>query len=124
MLVNPAAAPHNTPLAVKGRDRCTLMMNPADAAARALSAEEQVRIESRVGHVVARLVVTDEVMPGAVSLPHGWGHHREGMRLRTAFANAGVSMNDLCDDQLLEPVVGNAVLNGVPVQVMSAGPNA
>jgi anaerobic selenocysteine-containing dehydrogenase len=111
---------HNTALAVKGPDRCTLMMHPEDAAARALSTDEWVRIESRVGDVVARLVVTDEIMPGVVSLPHGWGHHRAGMGMSVASANPGVSINDLCDDQQLEPVVGNAVLNGVPVAVTSA----
>ena len=64
---------HNAPLTVKGRDRCTLIMHPEDARERDLSSEEPVRIRSRVGEVVARLEVSEEIMPGVVSLPHGWG---------------------------------------------------
>jgi len=108
---------HNIELAVKGRDRCTLLMHPADAGPRKVSTGMRARIESRVGAVTARVEVTDDVMPGVVSLPHGWGHHRPGMALRLASAHAGVSVNDLCDEQTIEPVVGNAVLNGVPVRV-------
>ena len=58
--------------------------------------------------------------PGVVSLPHGWGHNRSGMQIRVAEANAHVSVNDLTDEQQIEPVVGNAILNGVPVQVEAA----
>ena len=108
---------HNIELAVKGPDRCTLLVNEADAEVRGIASGGSVRITSRVGSVVARAVVTDEIMPGVVSLPHGFGHHRPGMGLRLAEAHAGVSINDLCDDQVIEPVVGNAVLNGVPVSV-------
>jgi anaerobic selenocysteine-containing dehydrogenase len=113
---------HNVPLAVKGRDRCTLLMHPADADERGLASEQAVRIRSRVGEVVATLEVSDEMMPGVVSLPHGWGHDRPGIAMRLAEANAHVSVNDLCDEQQIEPVVGNAVLNGVPVRVDPATP--
>jgi anaerobic selenocysteine-containing dehydrogenase len=113
---------HNVPLAVKGRDRCTLLMHPADADERGLASEQAVRIRSRVGEVVATLEVSDEMMPGVVSLPHGWGHDRPGIAMRLAEANAHVSVNDLCDEQQIEPVVGNAVLNGVPVHVEPATP--
>jgi anaerobic selenocysteine-containing dehydrogenase len=111
---------HNAPLAVKGRDRCTLLMHPRDAQRRKLATAERVRIRSRVGCVEALLEISDEVMPGVVSLPHGWGHDRPGMQIRVAEGSAGVSVNDLTDDALLEPVVGNAILNGVPVQVEAA----
>ena len=111
---------HNVPVAVKGRDRCTLLMHPADAARRALESGEPVRIRSRVGEVVARLEVSDEMMEGVVSLPHGWGHDRPGMQIPLAEAHARVSLNDLTDEQRLEPVVGNAILNGLPVEVESA----
>jgi anaerobic selenocysteine-containing dehydrogenase len=108
---------HNVPVGVKGRDRCTLLMHSADAKERELEDRQTVRIRSRVGEVVARLEVTDDMLAGVVSLPHGWGHHRSGTRLRVAEAHPGVSLNDLTDDQWLEPVVGNAILNGVPVRV-------
>jgi anaerobic selenocysteine-containing dehydrogenase len=113
---------HNAPLAVKGRDRCTLIMHPDDAQERRLASEERVWIRSRVGAVVARLEVSDEIMPGVVSLPHGWGHDRPGMQISNAEAHAHVSLNDLTDEQWIEPIVGNAILNGVPVQVEGAEP--
>jgi anaerobic selenocysteine-containing dehydrogenase len=113
---------HNAPLSAKGRDRCTLLMHPDDARERKLASDDRVRIRSRVGQVIARLEVSGEIMPGVVSLPHGWGHgSRPGMQLRVAEAHAHVSLNDLTDEQLLEPVVGNAILNGVPVEVEAAG---
>jgi anaerobic selenocysteine-containing dehydrogenase len=61
--------------------------------------------------------VTDDMMPGVVSLPHGWGHDRQGIRLGVAQAHAGVSINDLVDDQCIDALTGNAVLNGTPVEV-------
>ncbi len=113
---------HNAPLSVKGRDRCTLIMHPEDARERELTSTEPVRIRSRVGEVVAQLEVSEEIMPGVVSLPHGWGHHsRSGMQIVVAEANARASVNDLTDEQRIEPVVGNAILNGVPVEVEAVG---
>ena len=112
---------HNAPLTVKGRDRCTLLMHPDDARKLKLTSDDPVRIRSRVGEVVARLEVSDEIMPGVVSLPHGWGHRsRPGMQLQVAEAHAHVSVNDLTDEQQIEPIVGNAILNGVPVEVVAA----
>jgi anaerobic selenocysteine-containing dehydrogenase len=70
-----------------------------------------------VGRIEAPLEVSDEVMPGVVSLPHGWGHDRPGVRLETAGRHPGVSVNDLTDDQRVDAASGNAVLNGVPVTV-------
>lgn len=113
---------HNAPSSVKGRDRCTLIMHPEDAQERKLASEEPVRIRSRVGEVVARLEVSDEIMRGVVSLPHGWGHGSQpGMQIRVAEANARVSLNDLTDEEQIEPIVGNAILNGVPVEVEAVG---
>ena len=70
--------------------------------------------------VTATLEVTDDLMPGVVSLPHGWGHRGPGLRLGVASRHPGVSCNLLTDDAELEPVVGNAIFNGVPVEVTSA----
>jgi anaerobic selenocysteine-containing dehydrogenase len=67
--------------------------------------------------VVAKVCVTDEMMPGVVSLPHGWGHDREGIRLGVAREHAGVNVNRLSDDALLDQPSANAALNGVPVRV-------
>ena len=79
-----------------------------------------MRIASRVGAVEIEVEASDAMMPGVVSLPHGWGHGREGVRLAVASEHAGVSPNDLTDHLLIDPVCGNAALNGVPVTVAAA----
>jgi anaerobic selenocysteine-containing dehydrogenase len=108
---------HNVPVLVKGKPRCTLQVNPQDAARLGLSADGSARVASRVGAVVAPVEVTDALMPGVVSLPHGWGHDLPGTRLSVAAANAGVNSNVLADEELFDPLSGNAVLNGIPVTV-------
>jgi anaerobic selenocysteine-containing dehydrogenase len=108
---------HNSSRLVKGRDRCTLLMHPDDARTRGLTGGQRVRIRSRVGSVEAALEVTEEMRPGVVSLPHGWGHGREGTSLSVANAVPGVSLNDLTDDLLVDALSGNAQLSGVPVEV-------
>ncbi|MFP8878216.1 MAG: molybdopterin-dependent oxidoreductase [Myxococcota bacterium] len=108
---------HNVPLAVKGPDRCNLIVHPDDAKLLGLDGAKHVSIRSRVATRVARLTISDEVMPGVVSLPHGWGHGVQGMRMQVASAHPGISFNDLADDSVIEAVVGNAVLNGIPVEL-------
>jgi anaerobic selenocysteine-containing dehydrogenase len=68
--------------------------------------------------------VTDTVMPGVVCLPHGWGHHRDGIRMSVAAAHAGTSANDVTDDQFVDALTGNAAVNGVPVLVEARAPLA
>jgi anaerobic selenocysteine-containing dehydrogenase len=111
---------HNTLRMVKGRNRCTLIMHSDDAASRGLQHGADVVIETRVGTVTAPLHVTDDIMPGVVSLPHGFGHDKEGMKLEIAERHAGVSVNDLTDDSLHCDLTGTAALNGVPVDVRMA----
>jgi anaerobic selenocysteine-containing dehydrogenase len=111
---------HNSARLVKGPRRCTLRMHPDDVAARGLGGAARVRVRSRVGAIEADLEVTDEVMPGVVSLPHGWGHTREGTRLAVARAHPGASINDLTDEDRLDSVSGNAAFNGLPVAVEPA----
>jgi anaerobic selenocysteine-containing dehydrogenase len=74
-------------------------------------------LRSEVGRIEVPLEVSDEVMPGVVSLPHGWGHDRPGTQLRVASIHAGVSMNDVVDDAGIDALCGTSVLNGVPVVV-------
>jgi anaerobic selenocysteine-containing dehydrogenase len=109
---------HNINVLVKGKARCTLQVHPDDAARLGLGAEAAVA--SRAGSVVAEVEVTDAVMPGVVSLPHGWGHGQPGSSMSVAAANAGVNSNVLTDENLFDPVSGNAVLNGIPVTVTPA----
>jgi anaerobic selenocysteine-containing dehydrogenase len=108
---------HNLPALVKGRDRCTLQVAPADADRLGLAHGGAARITSRVGSVVAPVEVTDDLMPGVVSLPHGWGHGAPDTRLRVANAHPGVNTNVLTDDQAYDVASGTAVLFGTPVTV-------
>ena len=109
---------HNSERLMRGKDRCTLLMHPTDAAARGLAAQQSVTVASRVGQVTLSLEISDEVMPGVVSMPHGWGHDRAGVRLRVAQRRAGVSINDLTDEVFLDDLTGNAAFSGVPVRVV------
>jgi anaerobic selenocysteine-containing dehydrogenase len=108
---------HNSHRLVKGRNRCTLMMHPDDARQRAISEMDSVKISSRVGEVTVPVEITNKVMKGTVSLPHGYGHGREGVQLSVAQTHAGVSVNDLTDDLVIDELTGNAVFVGVPVRV-------
>jgi anaerobic selenocysteine-containing dehydrogenase len=112
---------HNLDVLVKGKPRCTLQIHPDDAQSRALAHGDPARVESAVGMVVVPVEVTDAVMPGVVSLPHGWGHDVEGVDLAVAAAHAGVNSNVLSSTDALDPLSGNAVLNGIPVEVAPAG---
>jgi anaerobic selenocysteine-containing dehydrogenase len=113
---------HNCPSLIKGPERCTLLMNPTDADRLGLKDGRLVAVESRVGRVSIPLAVTDEMMPGVVSMPHGFGHTREGTRMRNAAEKPGASMNDLTDENVVEGMVGNGVLTGVPVRVSACEP--
>jgi anaerobic selenocysteine-containing dehydrogenase len=108
---------HNSQRLVKGKPRCTLLMHPDDAARRGIGDGATVRVRSRVGEVRVAAELTGDIRPGVVSLPHGWGHDRDGIRLAVASRHAGVSLNDLVDDQRLDALTGTAVLNGTPVEV-------
>jgi anaerobic selenocysteine-containing dehydrogenase len=110
----------NSERLVRGQKRCALLMHPADAAARGLTDSAMARVVSRVGAIEVELETTDAMMPGVVCLPHGWGHDREGVRLRTARAHGGASHNDLTDDARVDAFSGNAAFCGTPVRVGAA----
>ncbi|GKQ36324.1 molybdopterin oxidoreductase family protein [Streptomyces sp. A012304] len=108
---------HNVPALTGGTNRCTLHLHPEDAERLGVRDGEPVRVKGAGGEVTAPAEVTDTVRRGVVSLPHGWGHDRPGTRLRHAVLDPGVNVNQLLDGSLLDPLSGNAVLNGVPVEV-------
>lgn len=108
---------HNYRRLVKGKPRSALLMHPQDVRSRGLHDGQLVQVRSRTGAERVRIGVSDSVMPGTVSLPHGYGHRREGVRLSIASELEGASLNDLTDDQAVDPISGNAVLNGTPVTV-------
>ncbi|RLQ22644.1 molybdopterin oxidoreductase family protein [Seongchinamella sediminis] len=108
---------HNYHRLVKGRDRCTLLMNPADMAELEISEGAPVTLSSRAGSVQVMAEASTDMMPGVVSLPHGYGHQRPGIRLTEASRRPGVSCNDVTDEQYLDALSGNAAVNGVAVTV-------
>ncbi|GIZ11236.1 molybdopterin oxidoreductase family protein [Pseudomonas sp. NCCP-436] len=110
---------HNYQRLVKGKPRHQLLMSPQDLACRGLVDGQRVQVRSRVGCIEVDVVASEEVMPGVVSLPHGWGHARPGVRLEIAQAQPGASANDLTDESRVDALSGNAVLNGVPVEVQA-----
>lgn len=109
---------HNSARLVKGRSRCTLLIHPDDARARNLGHGAIAEVASRSGSVAIEVEVSDAMMPGTVSIPHGWGHGLDGVKLAVAQAHAGVSINDLTDETALDPLSGNAALSGVAVEVL------
>ena len=111
---------HNYARLVKGPNRCTLMMNTVDADRLGLTSDEPVDVTTRTGNVTTNLEITDDIMPGVVSLPHGYGHHRKGTRIGIAQQHAGVSINDLTDDQIVDTLTGNAAFSGQVVTVEKA----
>ncbi len=111
---------HNFHRLMKGKSRCTLMMHPEDMQMRGIQDGHEVRVQSRVGTLHVVVEAATDIMPGVVSLPHGFGHDRAGIRLQIAQRHAGVSCNDLTDELALDALSGNAVLNGVPVEVVAA----
>ena len=106
---------HNSARLLRGDQGCTLLVHPADAAARQLASGDLAELQSEAGAVTVPVEVTDAVRPGVVSLPHGWGHGRDGVRLRLAREHAGASANDVTSERFLDTLSGNAAFNGVPV---------
>src|SRR5881628_2528890 len=108
---------HNLGVLVKGNPRCTMHVHRADAERLGLADGARARVVSRAGAIEVPVEVTEAIMPGVVSIPHGWGHDEPDVRLRIATAHAGVNSNRLADEHALDPLSGNAVLNGIPVTV-------
>ncbi|MDO9237230.1 MAG: molybdopterin-dependent oxidoreductase [Aquabacterium sp.] len=111
---------HNSARLVSGKPRCTLWIHPQDASSRGLIDGQTVTVSSRVGQVSVPLHLTEDIRPGVVSLPHGWGHDRIGTDIKIAQAHAGASINDLTDDQLTERISANAAFSAVPVWIDAA----
>jgi anaerobic selenocysteine-containing dehydrogenase len=112
---------HNLPLLAKGPNRCTALVHPSDAARFGLSDGGRALIRGRHGSAIeAEVQVSDEMMPGVISVPHGWGHDLPGARLGVASERPGANLNAVLDERLTDPLSGNAVLGGVPVTVTPA----
>jgi anaerobic selenocysteine-containing dehydrogenase len=111
---------HNLDVLVKGKERCTLHVHPDDAARLGLADGGTACVRSRRAEVAVTVEVTDAIMAGVVSIPHGWGHGVDGADLSVAAGRPGVNTNLLADGDLFDPLSGNAVLNGIPVTVEPA----
>lgn len=115
---------HNVQHLVSGPNMCTLHVNPADAERLALQDGEAAEVASQAGKIQITVEVTDSVMPGVVSIPHGWGHDQPGVQLGVASAHAGANSNILAPGSELDPLSGNAVLSGIPVTIEPAASQA
>jgi len=108
---------HNHHRLIKGKPRCQLLMHPDDVAHEGWQQGTYITISSRVGSIQAELMPSAEVMRGVVSLPHGYGHGLSGTQSKIANAHAGVSCNDVTDEQFIDKLSGNAAINGVAVSL-------
>ena len=108
---------HNVAPLMTGKDRCTLLVHPEDADAAGLAEGQVATVTSSSGTLDAPVEVSDEMMPGVVCLPHGFGHNKEGTRLSVASERPGVNSNVLSPGTLLDVPSGNAVVNGIPVTI-------
>jgi anaerobic selenocysteine-containing dehydrogenase len=115
---------HNSARLLRGEPRCTMLMHPTDAADRDLESGQTVSVRSSVGSLEVPLEISEEMMPGVVSIPHGWGHDRHGVRLDVAQQHAGASINDLTDNQSIDALCGTAAFSGILVEVegLNTGP--
>ncbi len=110
---------HNSEILVKGKNRCTLLMNRADAERLNLRNNQIVKVASRTGEIEIPAEITDAIAAGVVSIPHGYGHARDGVRLDTAANHAGVSINDLTDERVIDELTGNAAFSSIRVNVQA-----
>ena len=115
---------HNSARLMKGADRCTAMLHPDDAAARGLSDGQRVTVASAIGAIEVPLELSDQMRPGVVSIPHGFGHSRAGVGWKLAAAHAGASVNDITDPSVVDRLTGNAAVNDVPVKLEAVAPEA
>lgn len=108
---------HNVRVLMKGRDRCTLLMHPDDATRRGITDRSNVEVTASGRSLITLVEITDAVMPGVVSLPHGWGHDLTGVRMAIAASRPGQNVNRLATNEFIDPLSGNPHLNGFPVEV-------
>ena len=108
---------HNSTLLMTGRERCTLLIHPADAAQLNIENHQRVTVTSDIDSIQIPVEISDEMMQGVVSIPHGFGHHRTGIKIELAEENAGVSINDLTNDKSIDLLTGNANLSGTKVKI-------
>jgi len=120
---------HNLPLLMKGPSMCSMMMNPQDAERLGLKDGDLASVSTEEASLDISVQITATIMPGVVSIPHGWGHDHPGSGQQVAARHAGVNVNRLLSSQRLDPLSGTIVQNAVPVQIRASstsdsGPHA
>ncbi len=108
---------HDVPALMKGKDRCTLLIHPDDAARCGIADDSIVTVKSEAGEIKVPVEVTDGIKPGVVSMPHGWGHGKPGARVSVANGSPGAITNTLSPPTFIDEPSGNGALNGIPVTV-------
>jgi anaerobic selenocysteine-containing dehydrogenase len=108
---------HNCPSLNKSRNQCYALLNPEDAFARGITDGTTIELSTDIGSITLPVKVSAKIMRGVVSVPHGWGHHRKGIKQSLASSTPGVSLNDILDDQAIDKFCGNAALVGQAVTV-------
>jgi len=108
---------HNLPVLEGGSKNCTMMIHPQDAAEYNISNEEEVEVFSKNGNISIAAEITSDIIPGTISIPHGWGHSGKGIQLEVAQRNQGVNVNELMDHDRLDPLSYNMAFNGQPVEI-------
>jgi anaerobic selenocysteine-containing dehydrogenase len=109
---------HNVPALMKGKDRCTLLIHPDDAARCGIADNDIVTVKSEAGEIKVPVEVTDAIKPGVVSMPHGWGHGKPGTRMSVANGSPGANTNVLSPPTFIDEPSGNGALNGIPVTII------
>ncbi|WP_406815714.1 molybdopterin-dependent oxidoreductase [Mycobacterium sp. M23085] len=109
---------HNVPALMKGKDRCTLLIHPDDAARCGVTDGDIVTVKSEAGEIAVPVEVTESIRPGVVSMPHGWGHGKPGTRMSVANSSPGANTNVLSPPTFIDEPSGNGVLNGIPVTII------
>ena len=108
---------HNLPVLAKGAYRCTALVHPLDAARLGLADGGAAHVSNGARRIEVQVELSQDMMPGVVSLPHGWGHSLPGTRMNVASERPGVNLNALLDENLRDPLSGNAVLSGIPIHM-------
>ncbi|HEY9302784.1 MAG TPA: molybdopterin dinucleotide binding domain-containing protein, partial [Mycobacterium sp.] len=109
---------HNVPALMKGKDRCTLLIHPDDAARCGVADDDVVTVKSAAGEIKVPVEVTDAIKSGVVSMPHGWGHGKQGTRMSVANNSPGANTNVLSPPTFIDEPSGNGALNGIPVTII------
>jgi anaerobic selenocysteine-containing dehydrogenase len=109
---------HNVPALMKGKDRCTLLIHPDDAARCGVADDDVVTVKSAAGEIKVPVEITSAIKPGVVSMPHGWGHGKPGTRMSVANDSPGANTNALSPPTFIDEPSGNGALNGIPVTII------